>query len=115
MATITIEDISPELVERLEVLADKHGRSLQEELKQILEGAAPPPSLDDNTIEIARKKAALIRQQIAAKWEASSIEQKPVETKLDAAAAIAGFRALRKKVSNKGMSIREMREEGLRF
>ncbi|NER32767.1 MAG: hypothetical protein F6J93_01585 [Oscillatoria sp. SIO1A7] len=115
MAIITIEDISPELVERLEVLADRHGRSLQEELKQILELAAPTSSLDDNAIEIARKKAALIRQQIAAKWEASNIEQKPVESKLDAAAAIAGFRAFRQKISNNEMSIREMREEGRRF
>ena len=115
MSTITIKNISPELIERLEALAEKHGRSLQEELKQILEVAAPPPISDNNAIEIARKKAALIRQQIAAKWEASSIEQKSVETKLDAAAAIAGFRAVRQKVLKTGMSIREMREEGRRF
>lgn len=44
MAKVIIEDLDQELIERLETLAKERGRSLQAELKQILEAAAPKQS-----------------------------------------------------------------------
>jgi plasmid stability protein len=37
MAHLTIEDLDPELIDQLQKLAEQHGRSLQVELKHILE------------------------------------------------------------------------------
>ena len=43
MAKVIIEDLDQELIEKLEALAKERGRSLQAELKQILEAAAAVP------------------------------------------------------------------------
>ncbi|MEH2407834.1 FitA-like ribbon-helix-helix domain-containing protein [Nostoc sp.] len=40
MAQILVEDLDPIILEKLETLAKQHGRSLQEELKHILQQAA---------------------------------------------------------------------------
>ncbi|MEH1936066.1 MAG: hypothetical protein V7L14_20685 [Nostoc sp.] len=40
MAQILVENLDPIIVEKLETLAKQHGRSLQEELKHILQQAA---------------------------------------------------------------------------
>lgn len=39
MARILVEDLDPIILEKLEALAKQHGRSLQEELKHILQTA----------------------------------------------------------------------------
>lgn len=51
MAKVIIEDLDQELIEKLEALAKERGRSLQAELKQILEAAAAAPkqSLSEGT------------------------------------------------------------------
>jgi plasmid stability protein len=41
MAEVLVRDLSPATVQKLKKLARRHGRSLQAELKSILEGAAP--------------------------------------------------------------------------
>ena len=43
MAELLVEDLDPETVERLEVRARSHGRTLQEEAKTILEAEAVAP------------------------------------------------------------------------
>ncbi|NMG06866.1 hypothetical protein [Brasilonema sp. UFV-L1] len=40
MAQVLVEDIDPIILEKIEILAKQHGRSLQEELKHILQQAA---------------------------------------------------------------------------
>jgi plasmid stability protein len=41
MAEVLVRDLSPATIQRLKKRARRHGRSLQAELKSILEGAAP--------------------------------------------------------------------------
>lgn len=120
MATITIENISPELVERLEILADQHGRSLQEELKQILEVSAPalpPPRKEWNPtpeqIEEMVKMAEGMRQQLARNAGIDVATLQPLDRN-SIATGIERLKAL-KKISLEGMSIRELIEEGRRF
>ncbi|NER32768.1 MAG: hypothetical protein F6J93_01590 [Oscillatoria sp. SIO1A7] len=120
MATITIEDISPELIERLEVLADRHGRSLQEELRQILEVAAPTPppariewNATPEQIEKIVKMAEGMREQLAHNAGIDVATLKPLDRD-SIATGLERLKAL-KKISLEGMSIREMREEGRRF
>lgn len=40
MANLVLEDLDPELAARLEVQARSHGRSLEEEVRALLEAAA---------------------------------------------------------------------------
>lgn len=114
MAQVIIEDLDPGVLEKLEAIAKENGRSLQAELKQILETAASAPRRIPDRWEVLKKKADLMRQQIA-RAKSGITEPSPPEKQLDAAAVIEGFRALRKKISFSKMSIREMREEGRRF
>lgn len=46
MPNILIRDLSPETVKHLKARAHRNGRSMQSELKSILEGAARTESLD---------------------------------------------------------------------
>lgn len=112
MAQFLIEDLDSEVIERLQVLAQKNGRSLQAELKHILEKAASSSLSKD---EIILKKTEKMRQQIINHAAYKGIEIKPIEKKSDANEIIQGFRELRNKIPLDGMSIREMREEGRRF
>jgi len=41
MAQVLVRDLAPEVIERLKTRARRHGRSLQSEVKFILEAAAP--------------------------------------------------------------------------
>jgi antitoxin FitA len=41
MAEVLVRDLSPATIQKLKKRARRHGRSLQAELKTILEGAAP--------------------------------------------------------------------------
>ena len=55
MAQIIVEDLDPVVIEKLEALAKEHGRSLQAELKYILEGAAQAQRLNQpDKLEIAK-------------------------------------------------------------
>ncbi len=121
MARLIIEDVDPLLIERLAERARKNGRSLESELKQILETStpnqAPKPSPWEPTpeyIETLIKKAEIMAQQLASHSgiDCGEIPQFDREKTLK---AIKKFQSLRNTISPGKMSIREMREEGRRF
>jgi plasmid stability protein len=59
MARVLVRDLDPAVVERLKAKAQDHGRSLQKELKAILEEAASRPSWAE-----AREGAERVRQML---------------------------------------------------
>jgi plasmid stability protein len=54
MARVLVRDLDPAVVERLKAKAQDHGRSLQKELKAILEQAASRPSWAEARADIER-------------------------------------------------------------
>lgn len=110
MAQFIIEDLDSEVIEKLNLLAQKNGRSLQAELKYILEKAASSSLSKD---EIILKKAEKMRQQIAHHAGQDISELSPINRE-KALQKLAELKEI-KKISSTGMSIREMREEGRRF
>lgn len=67
MSKVLVRDLSPAALNRLKARARKHGRSLQAELKSILEQAA---RVDTGT---ARALAARIRQRLAGRSHTNSV------------------------------------------
>ena len=63
MAEVLIQDLDPVVLEKLETLAKKHGRSLQTELKSILEAAfqAETPNQSDAKVTKTRKLAEVYK------------------------------------------------------
>lgn len=110
MAQFLIEDLDSEVIEKLNLLAQKNGRSLQAELKHILEKAALSSLSKD---EIILKKAEKMRQQII-NHAGQDISELPLINREKALQKLAELKEI-KKISSTGMSIREMREEGRRF
>ena len=75
MAQILVENLDPIILEKLETLAKQHGRSLQEELKQILQQATEKATYyTSGNIEKAREAAFRIRQQLAGDIHTDSTE-----------------------------------------
>jgi len=68
MAQILVRDLDPELIERLESQARRHGRSLQGEVKAILEAAA------SYSMEEARQVAEQWRQRLAGQMVSESAD-----------------------------------------
>jgi plasmid stability protein len=58
MSQVLIRDLDPELIEHLKQRAAKHGRSLQAELKSILEQTARHQAVD------YRAEAAILRRRL---------------------------------------------------
>ncbi|MFB2877201.1 FitA-like ribbon-helix-helix domain-containing protein [Floridanema aerugineum] len=110
MAQVIIEDLDSEVIEKLQMLAQRNGRSLQAELKHILETAASSTLSKE---EIILKKAEKMRQQIAYHAGQDISELPPIDRE-KALQKLAELKEI-KKISSTGMSIREMREEGRRF
>lgn len=46
MADVTLHDVDPELLRRLEERADAHGRSIEEEVRAIVEESVPEPNME---------------------------------------------------------------------
>ena len=90
--TIILDNLEPEVMEKLQNLAHSHGRSLTEEIKVIL-------------LAETQKHRKDIRYNA---WG------KPV-TRESSQKAINGMRELRKSVTLDKSSIQQMREEGRRF
>ncbi|MBI4588282.1 MAG: hypothetical protein HY725_05550 [Candidatus Rokubacteria bacterium] len=67
MSRVLVRDLNPAVVAKLKARARKHGRSLQAELKRILEHAAR----SDTTT--ARALAARIRQRLAGRAHTNSV------------------------------------------
>jgi antitoxin FitA len=111
MAQIIIEDLDPAVLEKLEAIAQKNGRSLQSELKHILAAAASPSIPKD--IGIIIKKAEIMREQIARHAGLDINQLQPIDRE-KAAIKLAEMKAI-KTISAGEMSIKQMREEGRRF
>lgn len=114
MAEIVIENLEPLVIERLEARARQRGRTLQAELKQILEEASQDKCSIGDELEILRQKAFLMSQQIVSHSCSETKEVKLGESE-NLSKAIAFLNTLKQTISPGEMSIREMREEGRRF
>ncbi|MEH2360400.1 FitA-like ribbon-helix-helix domain-containing protein [Nostoc sp.] len=64
MAQILVEDLDPIILEKLETLAKQHGRSLQEELKQILQQAAEKVTHYHTGGNMEKAREAVARAQV---------------------------------------------------
>lgn len=78
MSTVLIENLDPIILEKLEILAQQHGRTLQEELKDILQQVAENKVYyrTNGDMAYARAAAARIRQQLAGGIHTDSAELK---------------------------------------
>ncbi len=76
MAQILVENLDPIILKKLETLAKQHGRSLQEELKYILQQASEKATHyhTDTDIQKAREAAFRIRQQLGGGIHTDSTE-----------------------------------------
>jgi len=116
MVQVIIEDVDPGAIKQLEALAKEHGRSLQAELKHILEAAAQTQTdRFPAAMEVAIKKADFMRQQIASHTGLDSTERLQVDREQALSTAIARLRKLKQTMSPGEISIREMIEEGRRY
>ncbi|MFL6647138.1 MAG: FitA-like ribbon-helix-helix domain-containing protein [Sulfurifustis sp.] len=68
MAQVLVRDLDKAVIERLKARAEQHGRSLQVELKTILEQAAREDMIS------ARRLAERIRKKLAARVHSDSVE-----------------------------------------
>jgi plasmid stability protein len=68
MAQVLVRDLKADVVARLKGRAKRHGRSLQTELKEILETASRHDAMQ------ARGVAARIRRQLAGRVHSDSVE-----------------------------------------
>ncbi|MBD2412146.1 Arc family DNA-binding protein [Nostoc calcicola FACHB-3891] len=64
MAQILVENLDPVILEKLETLAKQHGRSLQEELRQILQQAAEKATHYHTGGDIEKVREAVARSQV---------------------------------------------------
>ena len=63
MSQVLIKDLDPIILEKLEILAKQHGRSLQEELKHILQQAAESLVSYHTSGDMALAREAVARAQ----------------------------------------------------
>jgi plasmid stability protein len=64
MAQLQVEDLSPILIQQLETLAKLHGRSLEEEIKHILQQAAQSQLRFYRTgADMTKAREAVVRSQ----------------------------------------------------
>lgn len=68
MTQVLVRDLKADLVARLKARAKRHGRSLQTELKEILETASRHSAVE------ARAVAARIRRRLAGRARSDSVE-----------------------------------------
>ena len=68
MPQVLVRDLKADVVARLKARAKRHGRSLQNELKEILEAASRHSAVE------ARAVAARIRRQLAGRAHSDSVE-----------------------------------------
>lgn len=121
MTQIILENLDPFIVEQLKTRAQNHGRSLEAEVKAILQqvtGLATKPKLNED--DIIKRKSALILQQIEhhAQNTGKSVDSEinlPYRNEQELVAIKARLKELKKGMSLGGLSIREAREEGRRY
>jgi plasmid stability protein len=69
MASVLVRDLDPAVIDRLKARAEEHGRSLQKELKAVLEQAAA-----QGTWAEARSNIERVRRRFAGREFADSTE-----------------------------------------
>lgn len=77
MPQVIVEDLDPIIMQKLEARAHRYGRSLQAELKTILEQAALGDIIvQAKTVDmvIARERAARTRQELSGRFHTDSAE-----------------------------------------
>jgi antitoxin FitA len=67
MPEVLVRNLDPEVIERLKARASRSGRSLQAELKTILERSVQEPSMDE-----FRKAALTIQKKLARRRQSDS-------------------------------------------
>ena len=72
MPTITVRNVPPKVVQSLKALAKRHNRSMEQEVRELLEGY------------VAERRAVL--DQIAAGWQAQT--RRPTAAEVDAWMAV---------------------------
>ena len=121
MTQIVLGDLDPVIIERLKARAQKHGRSLQAEVKAILQQVAEVETKSNLfEDEIIQRKSALMLEQIESYAQKIG---KPIEPQISSSAKKgqelveikARLKELKKGMSLGGLSIREAREEGRRY
>jgi antitoxin FitA len=118
MTEIIIQDVDLNALRKLEALAKLHGRSLQAEIKYILETAAQSQStLPTESIEAIRQKAVQMQRQLENyAGEATLSEATLVNDSTNFSSRIEQLRTLKKTVSSlQDLSIRDAIEAGRRF
>lgn len=76
MAQVLVDDLDPIIVEKLETLARRHGRSLQAELKYILEQAVQTEAAPTKQIDMAaaRERIKQVQAMYAGRTFTDSVE-----------------------------------------
>ncbi|NJR61128.1 MAG: hypothetical protein HC769_21235 [Cyanobacteria bacterium CRU_2_1] len=118
MAEIIIQDIDPSVLQQLETLAKSHGRSLQVEIKHILEFVAQGQiCLPLEEFEVAYQKALQMQKQLETyRREPISFENRQMNSSLNPVVVMEQLKSLKQTIpSFQGLSIREAIEEGRRF
>jgi plasmid stability protein len=122
MTQIILEDLDPAIAQKLETLAQQHGRTLQEEAKILLTEAVvavtKPKLTEEETIE---RGILLMRKQMRehAQKMGQPVEPERPITDADRAQIRKTLEQLKQLkqlgISLGGLSIREAREEGRRY
>lgn len=123
MTQIILEDLDPIIIETLKTRAEKHGNSLQAEIKTILQQViqAEAEKIKSSEDEIIQQKSVLMLQQIE---NYARLNGKEINSFSNVAIIINEpelleiknkLKELKKEMSLGELSIREAREEGRRY
>lgn len=123
MTKIILEDLDPIIIETLKTRAEKHGNSLQAEIKTILQQViqAEAEKIKSSEDEIIQQKSVLMLQQIE---NHARLNGKEINSFSNVAIIINEpelleiknkLKELKKEMSLGELSIREAREEGRRY
>lgn len=118
MAKILIENLDPNALKKLESLAQSHGRSLQEEVRYILETAAESQTLPEpQTANLVEQEAISMQQQLEQHAQLN-LPQSSNSTfqSLNLSVASERLNILKQTISTlSDLTIRQAIEEGRRF
>ncbi|BAZ82581.1 hypothetical protein PN497_21250 [Sphaerospermopsis kisseleviana CS-549] len=123
MTKIILEDLDPIIIETLKTRAEKHGNSLQAEIKTILQQViqAEAEKIKSSEDEIIQQKSVLMLQQIE---NHARLNGKEINSFSNVATIINEpelleiknqLKELKQEMSLGELSIREAREEGRRY
>jgi plasmid stability protein len=119
MTSITLSNLSSATLAKLKAQAQLHGRSLQEEIRHILETVVEAQtSFSPQPVEPIQALASLMQQQLEhhAQLNSGQPAQFMDDQPLNLAVALENLRVLKQTISSLGaLTIREAIEEGRRF